>query len=90
MLLIVKYSIGLIEKLTEILGYTPKYETFKEKFLQFTKTLKKNKKNLATEEIFSLDYDSLLSDLRESIWIYVDENKLPLLKENKIEILEIC
>lgn len=89
MQVIVKYSVNLIKELTKILGYTPRYMTFKEKFHQFARALRKSEKNLATEEVFSLAYDSLLSDLRESIWVYIDEKKLPLLKD-KIDILEVC
>lgn len=89
MLLIVKQDSNIIDKLTKLLGYTPVYYTFEEKFLEFKKNLSKKDKRLATEEIFSLYYDSLLSDLKKSIWVSIDKDELSNIKD-KIKILEIC
>lgn len=89
MLLIVKYEPCIIDTISKLLGYTPAYYTFDEKFKEFVRTIPKKNKNLATKEIFSLSYDSLLSDLKKSIWVSVDEKEFPLI-ENKLNILEVC
>lgn len=89
MLLIVKQDSNIIDKLTKLLGYTPVYYTFEEKFSEFKKSIPKKDKNLETEEIFSLSYDSLLSDLKKSIWISVDKENLSIIQK-QLKILEIC
>lgn len=92
MLAIVKFQ-GLPERLNDslmdTLGYIPSMKTFKEMFNNYKNSVKKSKRNFATEEIFSLQYDSLLSDLKESVWLTVEESDIPLLKK-QFKVLEIC
>lgn len=76
-----------LSQITKLLGYLPVTYTFGEMFNSFRNSIKKSSKNLATEEIFSLSYDSLLSDLKESVWISIYEEEIPLIKD---KILEIC
>lgn len=87
--IIVEYYPNIIKDLEELLGYTPITYTFSEIFQEYCKTLKKSQKGLATPEVFSLQYDSLLSDLKKSVWITVSKNEVPLINK-KLNILEIC
>lgn len=87
--IIVEYYPNIIKDLEELLGYTPITYTFSEIFQEYCKTLKKSQKGLATPEVFSLQYDSLLSDLKKSVWITVNKNEVPLINK-KLNILEIC
>lgn len=89
MQVIVKYYGNLLKDVHNILGYTPIVYSFRDKFNSYVKSLKKNKKYLATEEAFSLDYDSTLADLKKSVWISISEKELPTIKEH-LDILEIC
>lgn len=91
MQVIVEYNDEVVNNITLSLGYVPVIFTFSEMFDKYKKTLKKSKRNFATEEIFSLDYDTPLYDLKRSIWINVDKEDLQKLKDNKdINILEVC
>lgn len=87
--IIVEYYPNIIKDLEELLGYTPITYTFSEIFQEYCKTLKKSQKGLATPEVFSLQYDSLLSDLKKSVWITVNKNEVSLINK-KLNILEIC
>ena len=73
--------------LSNLLGYDPIIYSFKEMFSKYKNSVKK--KYLATEEIFSLAYDTTLSDLKRSIWVSINEEDISKIK-NKIKILEIC
>ena len=74
-------------KLDNLLGYDPIIYSFKEMFSKYKNSVKK--KYLATEEIFSLAYDTTLSDLKRSIWVSMSKEDISKVK-NKIKILEIC
>lgn len=87
--IIVEYYPNIIKDLEELLGYTPITYTFSEIFQEYCKTLKKSQKGLATPEVFSLQYDSLLSDLKKSVWVTVSKNEVPLINK-RLNILEIC
>lgn len=76
-----------IKSLRKLLGYSPPTYTFDDMFTSFRKSVKN--KNLQTEEIFSLSYDSLLSDLKQAIWVSIDEKDFPLINK-QLKILEIC
>lgn len=89
MLVIVEYNNNILNILKELLGYSPIIYTFGEMFSKYKNSVKKGKKNLATEEIFSLSYDSLLSDLKKSIWVSIDKEELPLINK-QLKVLEIC
>ena len=87
MLVIVKYENNIQNKLSKLLGYSPIIYTFEDIFSKYKNSTKK--KYLATEEIFSLAYDTTLSDLKRSIWVSINEEDISKIK-NKIKILEIC
>lgn len=87
--IIVEYYPNIIKDLEELLGYTPITYTFSEIFQEYCKTLKKSQKGLATPEVFSLQYDSLLSDLKKSVWVTISKNEVSLINK-KLNILEIC
>ena len=87
MLVIVKYENNIQNKLSKLLGYSPTIYTFEDIFSKYKNSTKK--KYLATEEIFSLAYDTTLSDLKRSIWVSINEEDISKIK-NKIKILEIC
>ena len=87
MLVIVKYENNIQNKLSKLLGYSPIIYTFEDIFSKYKNSTKK--KYLATEEIFSLAYDTTLSDLKRSIWVSISEEDISKIK-NKIKILEIC
>ena len=89
MLVIVEYNNNILNILKELLGYSPIIYTFGEMFSKYKNSVKKGKKNLATEEIFSLSYDSLLSNLKKSIWVSIDKEELPLINK-QLKVLEIC
>ena len=74
-------------KLSNLLGYDAIIYSFKEVFSKYKSAVKK--KYLATEEIFSLAYDTTLSDLKRSIWVSMSKEDISKVK-NKIKILEIC
>lgn len=81
--LIIKPSKGSRSKL-ENLGYHV-YD-FDERFAKWRKSQLKSK--LITPEIFSLSYDSLLSDLYNSLFIFVDRKEDYELIKSKFKILE--
>ena len=85
MLVIVKYENNIQNKLSKLLGYSPIIYTFEDIFSKYKNSTKK--KYLATEEIFSLDYDTTLFDLKRSIWISINDEDLSKIKD---KILEIC
>ena len=87
MLCIVEYENNIQNKLSKLLGYSPTIYTFEEIFSKYKNSTKK--KYLATEEIFSLAYDTTLSDLKRSIWVSMSKEDISKVK-NKIKILEIC
>ena len=87
MLVIVEYENNIQNKLSKLLGYSPTIYTFEDIFSKYKNSTKK--KYLATEEIFSLAYDTTLSDLKRSIWVSISEEDISKIK-NKIKILEIC
>lgn len=87
MLCIVEYENNIQNKLSKLLGYSPTIYTFEDIFSKYKNSTKK--KYLATEEIFSLAYDTTLSDLKRSIWVSMSKEDIPKVK-NKIKILEIC
>jgi hypothetical protein len=87
MLVIVEYESNIQNKVSNLLGYTPVIYTFEDMFSKYKNSTKK--KYLATEEIFSLAYDTTLSDLKRSVWISINEEDL-LLVDKKLKILEIC
>ena len=72
-------------KLSNLLGYNPIIYPFKEIFSKYKNSVKK--KYLATEEIFSLAYDTTLSDLKKSIWVSINDEDISKIKD---KILEIC
>ena len=86
MLCIVEYENNQ-NKLSKLLGYSPTIYTFEDIFSKYKNSTKK--KYLATEEIFSLAYDTTLSDLKRSIWVSMSKEDISKVK-NKIKILEIC
>ena len=76
--------------LEEHLGYKPVIYTFEEKFGEYKSTCKRTKtKDLGTPEYFSLQFDSLLSDLKKSVWVTCTEEDIPILTKH-FKILEIC
>lgn len=85
---IVEYEENLVNEVTLALGYVPIIFTFNEMFDKYKKTLKKSKRYLATEEMFSLDYTTPLYILKRCVWINIDKEDLSKLKE--IDIEEIC
>ena len=85
MLVIVKSEDNIQSKLSHLLGYNPIIYPFKEIFSKYKNSVKK--KHLATEEIFSLAYDTTLSDLKKSIWVSINDEDLSKIKD---KILEIC
>lgn len=87
MLCIVEYENNIQNKLSKLLGYSPTIYTFEDIFSKYKNSTKK--KYLATEEIFSLAYDTTLSDLKRSIWVSMNKEDISKVK-NKIKILEIC
>lgn len=87
MLVIVEYESNIQNKVSDLLGYTPVIYTFEDMFSKYRNSTKK--KYLATEEMFSLSYDTTLSDLKRSIWISMNEEDISKIKNN-IKILEIC
>ena len=87
MLVIVEYESNIQNKVSNLLGYTPVIYTFEDMFSKYTNSTKK--KYLATEEIFSLSYDTTLSDLKRSVWISINDNELPIITK-KLKVLEIC
>ena len=72
-------------KLSNLLEYNPIIYPFKEIFSKYKNSVKK--KYLATEEIFSLAYNTTLSDLKKSIWVSINEEDISKIKD---KILEIC
>lgn len=72
-------------KLSNLLGYNPIIYPFKEIFSKYKNSVKK--KYLATEEIFSLAYNTTLSDLKKSIWVSINDEDISKIKD---KILEIC
>lgn len=50
--------------------------------------LKGAKKNWRTKEAFSLDFDSTLSDLKQSHFIYVDREDIELLIKKRLNVIE--
>lgn len=50
--------------------------------------LRKAKKNWRTEEAFSLEFESTLSDLKKSHFIYVDRSDLELLIKKRLNVIE--
>lgn len=87
MLVIVKNEDNIQNKLISILGYTPSITPFKQKLSEYKNSVKK--KHLATEEIFSLFYDTTLADLRNSVWITINKDELSLITKN-LKVLEVC
>ena len=85
MLCIVEYENNIQNKLSKLLGYSPTIYTFEDIFSKYKNSTKK--KYLATEEIFSLDYDTTLFDLKRSIWVSINNEDLSKIKD---KILEIC
>ena len=85
MLVIVKYENNIQNKLSKLLGYSPIIYTFEDIFSKYKNSTKK--KYLATEEIFSLDYDTTLFDLKRSIWVLINDEDISKIKD---KILEIC
>ena len=85
MLVIVEYENNIQNKLSKLLGYSPTIYTFEDIFSKYKNSTKK--KYLATEEIFSLDYDTTLSDLKKSIWVSINEEDISKIKD---KILEVC
>ena len=87
MLVIVKYENNIQNKLSKLLGYSPIIYTFEDIFSKYKNSTKK--KYLATEEIFSLDYDTTLFDLKRSIWVSINDDELSMITK-KLKVLEIC
>ena len=85
MLCIVEYENNIQNKLSKLLGYSPTIYTFEDIFSKYKNSTKK--KYLATEEIFSLDYNTTLFDLKRSIWVSINNEDLSKIKD---KILEIC
>lgn len=85
MLVIVEYENNIQNKLSKLLGYSPTIYTFEDIFSKYKNSTKK--KYLATEEIFSLDYDTTLSDLKKSIWVSINNEDISKIKD---KILEVC
>lgn len=51
--------------------------------------LKTAKKHWRTKEAFSLEFESTLSDLKKSHFIYVDNSELELLINKRLNVIEI-
>ena len=74
----------------EHLGYKPVIVTYEEMIAEFRRKAPKTKtKDLGTPEYFSLQYDSLLSELKEAVWITCNPEDVPIL-EKYFKLLEIC
>ena len=86
MLCIVEYENNIQNKLSKLLGYSPTIYTFEDIFSKYKNSTKK--KYLATEEIFSLDYDTTLSDLKKSIWISINNEDISKIR-SKFKVLEL-
>ena len=86
MLGIVEYENNIQNKLSKLLGYSPTIYTFEDMFSKYKNSTKK--KYLATEEIFSLDYDTTLSDLKKSIWISINNEDISKIR-SKFKVLEL-
>lgn len=50
--------------------------------------LRKAKKNWRTKEAFSLEFNSTLSDLQKSYFIYVNRDDLELLIKKRLNVIE--
>lgn len=86
MLVIVEYESNIQNKVSNLLGYTPVIYTFEDMFSKYKNSTKK--KYLATEEIFSLAYDTTLSDLKKSIWISINNEDISKIR-SKFKVLEL-
>lgn len=64
-----------------------KYLTFDEKFAAYSKQFKKSKK-VVTKEIFSLNYDSLLSDLEKSVFVECHSDEEIITIEKHFNVIE--
>ena len=84
--ILLEYDSDIVDKLSSALGYVPVIYTFNEMFNKYKKSLKKNKKYLATEEMFSLDYITPLYVLKKCIWVDVDDVE----KVRNLNIVEVC
>lgn len=84
--IILEYDSDIVNKLSLALGYVPVVYTFNEMFDKYKKSIKKNKKYLATEEMFSLDYTTPLYILKKCIWVDVNDIE----KISKLNVLEVC
>ena len=79
----------------DVENFDDRYKEFLEYFIPedkkelFTKEIYSLLEEGSTEEIFSLAYDTTLSDLKRSIWVSINEEDISKIK-NKIKILEIC
>lgn len=81
-----KDSSLLSKRLEEHLGYIPPFYTFSEMYQDFKRKAKKTKtQDFGTEEYFSLGYNTLLSDLKKSVWIMCDEDL-----SKHFKVLETC
>lgn len=62
------------------------FNTFEEEYKKWLKTVKKSKLN--THEIFSLKYDSLLSDLTNSIFVEITSDETLNYLSDNFNIIE--
>lgn len=79
----------LENRLFNLLGYNPKINSFNQAFNKYRNTIAK--KNFATEEAFSWQFDTSLSDLRKCVFVDIPKEDLVNIQNDKfIKILEIC
>jgi hypothetical protein len=73
------------QKLSKM-GFT--FLTFEERYTKWLSSSNKKKLGLCTPEVFSLGYDSLLSELKESIFVIVNTEEELNLVDSNFNIIE--
>lgn len=73
------------QKLSKM-GFT--FLTFEERYAKWLSSFNKKKLGLCTPEVFSLGYDSLLSELKESIFVIVNTEEELNLVDSNFNIIE--
>lgn len=70
------------QKISEQLGYKPFYFTFDDKYMLYQKANKRS-----TPELFSLDYNTTLEELRSAIWFNIAPEDCSKIKDLILECI---